>query len=130
MAEWTRWAFIHVPTTLRLSGIEELHFQAHEWEVPQALLPRLAAYMPAVTTLVIKHRYNENMENHMEMARTVVRILESDDPVLFPDLAHLELIARNVPQAFRELLSRATRTGSGCGCAASASTTSTSSVGR
>ncbi|KAM5542318.1 hypothetical protein V8D89_004191 [Ganoderma adspersum] len=36
---------------------------------------------------------------HRALARTVTRILESDNPVLFPNLVHLDLVVCRVPLA-------------------------------
>ncbi len=110
-SERAQWAFTDFPTMLPLSGIEEFHFQVlQQWEAPQDLLPHLSAYMPAVSTLLIKHdpgTEEEDADGYMVLARTVARILESDNPVLFPNLAHLELIVTCIPLAFCALIARA-----------------------
>ncbi len=53
--ERASWAFDDFPTILPLCCVEELHFQAQEWDVADDLLPHLAARMPMVSTLFVKH---------------------------------------------------------------------------
>ncbi|PIL30015.1 hypothetical protein GSI_07927 [Ganoderma sinense ZZ0214-1] len=114
--EWAQWMLTDLPTTLPLSGIEEFHIRAREWDAPEDALPHLAVYMPAVSTLLIKHETHDDdydyddgddTDGHMELARVVARVLTSDGPVLFPRLAHVELIVGSIPLAFCELLARA-----------------------
>ena len=111
--ERSRWAFDVFPTILPLSSVEEFHFQARRWDMirgAEHLLPHLAARMPNVSTLFIKH--NERMHKGdkarlMDLARVIVALLESDSPVLFPHLAHLELIVSDIPWEFCQLIARA-----------------------
>ena len=113
LVERKRWAFTEFLTMLSLSDIEELHIQVCNWEAHQEILLHLAAHMPAVSTLLIrvKHhpriRRSEKEEDrcHKALAQMVTRVLESDNPVLFPNLVHLDLIVRTVvPLAFFELV--------------------------
>ncbi|PIL30001.1 hypothetical protein GSI_07912 [Ganoderma sinense ZZ0214-1] len=112
-AQASRWAFDDFPAILSLSGVDELHFQAHVWPDAGAdLLLHLAARMPAVSTLVVKHSRStstgdDDTEGLMDLARAVVALLSSDDPVLFPSLAHLELIVGDIPEGFCEILAPA-----------------------
>ncbi|PIL30027.1 hypothetical protein GSI_07939 [Ganoderma sinense ZZ0214-1] len=119
-AEWAQWTLTGFPATLPLSGVEEFHIQARQWDAPEGALPHFAAYMPQVSTLLIKNEPcdddddvgdGDNTEGHMELARVVARVLTSDRDgpvtVLFPHLAHLELIVSSIPLAFCELLARA-----------------------
>ncbi|PIL30013.1 hypothetical protein GSI_07924 [Ganoderma sinense ZZ0214-1] len=114
--EWAQWMLTDLPTTLPLSGIEEFHIRAREWHAPEDVLPHLAVYMPAVSTLLIKHETHDDdydyddgddTDGHMELARVVARVLTSDGPVPLPALAHVELIVGSIPLAFCELLARA-----------------------
>ncbi|KAM5530717.1 hypothetical protein V8D89_015610, partial [Ganoderma adspersum] len=99
------------PTVLSPSGVDELHIQARQWEAPpEELLPHLAAHMPAVSTLLIRHDAVHDMKDvdrHMVLARTVARVLESDSPVLFPGLVHLELSVGAIAMAFFQVIARA-----------------------
>lgn len=110
--ERKQWAFTEFPTMLSLSNIEELHMQACQWKEHRDMLLHLAAYMPAVSTLLVKHKFPsqrtydiEDDPGHMALARTVARVLQSDNPVLFPNLVHLDLIVRRAPLAFFETIS-------------------------
>ena len=113
IAEAERWAFDDFPKILRLSGVIELHFQAEIWPgIGEDHLLLLAAYMPAVSTLCIKHYQHPDdsgTEGLMDLARVLVAILENDwdRPVLFPRLAHLELIVSDIPWEFCEILAPA-----------------------
>nr|VWP02192.1 Yersiniabactin-iron ABC transporter permease ATP-binding protein YbtQ [Ganoderma boninense] len=113
-AERVQWALTAFPTTLPLSGVEELHIQASQRDASEDLLLRLAVYMPEVSTLLIRHDPRddygddyENVEGHVALARMVARVLTSDSPVLFPRLAHLELIVSSTTLALCRLLARA-----------------------
>ena len=111
-ADASRWAFDDFPTILALSGVEEFHFQAGWWDSgAEHLLPHLAARMPNVSTLFVRHndrdRDSEDTERLMGLARVVVALLESDSPILFPHLAHLELIVNDIPQDFCALIAPA-----------------------
>ena len=100
-AERRRWAFDEFPTLLQLSGIDEFHFQASQWDAAQSFLCHLAAHMPAVSTLYIAHdtRWHDDDEaGVMALASAVAALLEADNPVLFPHLAHLELVLSAIPQ--------------------------------
>ncbi|PIL30014.1 hypothetical protein GSI_07925 [Ganoderma sinense ZZ0214-1] len=106
----TDWAFTGLPTVLPLSGVEESHILTYQWDTPPGFLSHLATYMPAVSTLLIKYDLisgEEDVDGHMELARVLSRVLESDSPVLFPRLAHLELVVGTIPLAFCEIIARA-----------------------
>ena len=102
-----KWNWLHndFPTMLSLSGVGELHFQTRLWDVPvsENLLSLLAPYMPAVSTLIIKHdagRFgndDDDPEGVICLGRAVAGILASDRPVLFPNVVHLELIVSDIP---------------------------------
>ena len=116
---WT-WLRHDLPTLLLLSAVEELHFQAVRWDVParENLLAHLAPYMPAVSTLIVKHdvlRDSEDADGATRLAQTVAELLQEGGdssrldsggrgPVLFPNLAHLGLIASDIPLALCEHL--------------------------
>ena len=122
-SEWVQWARVDLPPTvlpLPLPNIEEFHFQAGHWDAPRDLLPHLAVHIPAVSTLLVKHNPRDDdgnaevkLHRHMTLARAVARVLErcdsdGDSPaVLFPHLAHLELVVGWIPPGFCELLARA-----------------------
>ncbi|KAI1787674.1 hypothetical protein LXA43DRAFT_703815 [Ganoderma leucocontextum] len=100
--ERSSWAFDDLPTILPLSCVEEFHFQVQLWGTAQGLrvLPHLAARMPMVSTLIIKYnaeRDDEDTDGLMDLAWAVVALLESNNPVLFPHLTHLELIVSDIP---------------------------------
>ncbi|KAM5542316.1 hypothetical protein V8D89_004189 [Ganoderma adspersum] len=111
--ERPQWAVAFRAMLPPLSAIEECHVQASQWAAPYDLLPHLATCMPMVSTLLIKHDLSdddgdeEDVEGHMALARTVARVLESDSPVLFPQLTHLHLIVACIPRAFCKVLARA-----------------------
>ena len=114
-AEKRAWLFNNFPTMLPLPGVEEFHFQAFAWyTVAKDLLSHLAARMPMVSTLVLKHHARSDDKDDSEggvvdFALAVVAILEggaghgSPEP-LFPNLAHLELIVNVIPIELCELL--------------------------
>ncbi|KAM5542306.1 hypothetical protein V8D89_004179 [Ganoderma adspersum] len=101
-----KWVWLRndLPMILSLSDVEELHFQTRLWDVPASenLLAHLAPYMPAVTTLIVKHDashlgHDDDPEGVTCLAQKVAGILASDRPVLFPNLVHLELIVSDIP---------------------------------
>ncbi|KAM5542307.1 hypothetical protein V8D89_004180 [Ganoderma adspersum] len=108
-AETSTWTSDDLPAILPLSAVDELHFGAELWPgVGELLLLRLAAHMPAVSTLVIKHNQGHSSDEDtvtdglMHLARAVAALLANE--VLFPRLAHLELVVGDIPHGFCDLL--------------------------
>ncbi|TBU52027.1 hypothetical protein BD310DRAFT_1043275 [Dichomitus squalens] len=101
------YAFDVLPRMLSLSGIEELHFKARDWDT--TLLLHLASFMPMVSKLLIKHDAHRTedarLEDVTEMGKLLGNLLEADDPVLFPKLTHLDIVVGVAPSDFCELIS-------------------------